>query len=74
MAITPVWKSLAWPITLDSAREFVEYLFEQQKDPLSASQSLVAGDDKTLFELNLAPIKASIDGEIAAFQARPRTR
>lgn len=74
MSITPHWKSLAWPITLDSALDFVRYLKAQQKASPAVSAPFLAVSDQHSWQLDLDIIETSVQREIDADRFRHQNK
>ena len=75
MGITPFWKSLAWPIALDSAWDLVVYLKQRRAEMLAEDGRVLSDSRRHIWQLDLDRLSDKIEREILAdrakFQSRP---
>lgn len=64
ITIAPFWKSLSWPITLDSANDFVKYLKEQKFQRVSPGDAFLSDSLCDIPDIDLEEIERDIQLKI----------
>lgn len=70
ISMTPYRKALSWPVVLDTAFDFVEYLRSQEKNSPTAQSFFLEKDDRDDYALNLGAIAQDISTEKLRSEAR----
>lgn len=74
MALTPYWKSLAWPVTLDSAWDLIINLKHHRKQMLAEDGPILSESNRHVWQLDLDRLADMVEREImndrAKFQSR----
>jgi len=72
ITMAPFWKALSWPVTLDSARDFIRYLHGRLNGRMVPADVFLEDGTGLPHDLDLTGLEAIVDAQIRKHQSKTR--